>query len=534
MPDTESVENDNEQSVMEPEPPVADVEEAADGDRLETESFALDNDRSTQQQAASGPVHIEGSSRQDQPELERYQAGDWQRTWSHEQLIDELRDLQNDFRRYDKDVAQRLYELRQAIERHELGYWVGVNLYDAFDLNDIHERLTRQSPWSSTALGIAEWIRNILVLVPVLLTWAALAAASKQYQVFLETAPEQEQFMAFLALWENGFGSSWEPRFSTVAMLDVIVILFIVALTFVIHISQDVLQPRGKHHATSMLNRLQNALWKASGVISSYARRETVGGSLLGALDLYKTHADEMLETIAAEQQQLEMLMDHGQAMSNLETLSARTGQLESSVNQAQQVYATLAADIQTLTQLVEQLADHQTLLASEIQMTEDRWHKLGTETHITLRQSFRVMTEQLGIAMEDSSEAAVATREIALEIGQAAANLVSSQSEIARSLEGINQSNTELASQMRRTAAEVVTISQQLGTSQQQATHQLWQALNELKSVEGLLSATTGEIKHAAAQMRTASRGGCLGWFRRNPSTVPAVQHHDRARHQR
>ena len=56
----------------------------------------------------------------------------------------------------------------------------------------------------STIAG-ADRLRNILVLVPILLTWFALAEAARAYDRYLALSPDEVR-QPFLLLWERGFG----------------------------------------------------------------------------------------------------------------------------------------------------------------------------------------------------------------------------------------------------------------------------------------------------------------------------------------
>lgn len=76
-------------------------------------------------------------------------------------------------------------------------------------------------------------IRNVLVFAPVALTWAAVAAATSAFSIYLKE--EGGQVVNFLDFWQDGYGvldDRW--RIGFVAELDFLLVLAVIILTLYI------------------------------------------------------------------------------------------------------------------------------------------------------------------------------------------------------------------------------------------------------------------------------------------------------------
>ncbi|MEZ4626233.1 MAG: hypothetical protein R2843_15895 [Thermomicrobiales bacterium] len=105
-----------------------------------------------------------------------------------------------------------------------------------------------------------------MILVPIMLTWFALAQAVSDYSNYVERYPEQIG-QPFLLLWQQGFGgeASWHsPSFSSVAILDAMVILLIVVITFFAHGRREEREEDIAMTARDFQAHLDNALGEAT------------------------------------------------------------------------------------------------------------------------------------------------------------------------------------------------------------------------------------------------------------------------------
>jgi hypothetical protein len=100
-------------------------------------------------------------------------------------------------------------------------------------------------------LGLLGIVRNVLALVPLLLTWWALSAATNAYQVEVRIHPDMV-YQPFLVLWENGFNQGFWPTFSTIAGVDAVLFAFIIGLTGFIHSLEQHAHKRARQVVANM------------------------------------------------------------------------------------------------------------------------------------------------------------------------------------------------------------------------------------------------------------------------------------------
>lgn len=140
----------------------------------------------------------------------------------------------------DPRSSARLRDLGTALTSSQgRGRWTDVDLPQAFNTDRLSfiYALRREGGYAPASIEVADKVRNVLVLVPILLTWAALAEASVAYNRFIDKNPE-EAGTPFLLLWQRGFGGEsgiLSPTFSTVAIIDAVVIVAMILLTFYTH-----------------------------------------------------------------------------------------------------------------------------------------------------------------------------------------------------------------------------------------------------------------------------------------------------------
>lgn len=107
-----------------------------------------------------------------------------------------------------------------------------------------------------TKVRVAHMLRNIIALVPLLITWLALSWASREYRNELARVPS-DSTKPFLLLWEQGFGQHgfFVPTFAEVALVDFGLIVLLVGLT------GWVFQSEGRDEKTR--SKVMHTLWTA-------------------------------------------------------------------------------------------------------------------------------------------------------------------------------------------------------------------------------------------------------------------------------
>jgi len=126
---------------------------------------------------------------------------------------------------------RRVEELASALSRPEAAHWVGMDLADVLDRDALAEALV-----PSGARGRAyktELARNTLVLLPVVLTWLAIAMAIRAYGQLNATQKESP----FMVLWAEHFGGKLAFPFwlEVVTVVDVAILLVVIGCTIYVH-----------------------------------------------------------------------------------------------------------------------------------------------------------------------------------------------------------------------------------------------------------------------------------------------------------
>ena len=191
------------------------------------------------------------------------------RTGDPRVLAAEIEEMAGNIIDIDPKAAERLTDLGQSLEGEENRLrWADVDLRRAFNTEKISlaYAIRRSGGYVPRIVDRVDKTRNVMVLLPILLTWFALFEAARNYRNHIEANPEDVS-KPFLLLWEQGFGgtaSFWSPRFSSVALLDAFIILIIILLTFYSHGRRDEREEEIQKTANLFQTELDNILAEAT------------------------------------------------------------------------------------------------------------------------------------------------------------------------------------------------------------------------------------------------------------------------------
>ena len=91
----------------------------------------------------------------------------------------------------------------------------------------------------SALWGAFDVVRNVLIFMPIAVTWYGLSTASSAYAQLLTKQPEISN-LPFLLLWEEAFrGIAPVLSFSMLATIDALLIGLLIVLSLVIHVRTD-------------------------------------------------------------------------------------------------------------------------------------------------------------------------------------------------------------------------------------------------------------------------------------------------------
>jgi hypothetical protein len=170
-----------------------------------------------------------------------------------QQLDQELESLETEIKRFDERGAGRIQALRESLVKPMPG-WNGLEVRTYIEPDLIVEAYRHHPASGATAwLGLArflEGLRNVVIFLPIMITWFGIAQASNAYQALLQpclsaisasastgsTACPRDATQPFLYLWEQGFNGQLPPwlHLSSVGLMDAGVLLLILLLTMLV------------------------------------------------------------------------------------------------------------------------------------------------------------------------------------------------------------------------------------------------------------------------------------------------------------
>lgn len=325
--------------------------------------------------------------------------------------------------------ARRLQTLNETLTNNvQTGKLANVNLYAAFDPTEIETRAADEAlrQYSTLWSGL-EWVRNVLVLVPITLTWFSFWLAAQDYGALLKSNPEKSG-ESFLYLWESGFaGKAVVPflTFSQTALLAAFVLLIIIFLTILVHFRKDVATTRATNDAVKVRTYLEDALWEIEKVLSSRRRSDTDVGV---AEDLHQ--AVTQFNSITSQMGKAVTQMDGGarEWMNITKEIDLRLGMVVGEMRQeadglrvfsngltgnVDKMFSNLEAATQTSNQLsvaIEQLSG---AIQANTVVQEDKLNDIAAQLNLMEEQAkgwgqaLRKTTDDLRLAVDKSSSSA-------------------------------------------------------------------------------------------------------------------------------
>lgn len=444
------------------------------------------------------------------------------------ELSEELAGMAESIREVDPRAADRLLDLSRSLhdEQGRL-YWADVDLRRAFNTERIAHSwaVKKEGGYISSMVEVASRVRNVLVLVPLGLTWFAFYEASQAYSRYLQEHPE-EAGTPMLVLWERGFGGELGllGRFSTVALLDVLIIACIILLTFYSDGRRDKRDDDIAMTAAKFQADLDNALGTATVVLSpDRANRTAMLAQHVERLaQRFDRNSQELLNRLQVEHDRLEMVAnrrekefaDFAVFASGMRAGAEETHRLLLDMRQVSQA---LQASLEDLTSEVAITGDQQRTLIEAVNNLE-RLTASGI-------QSDQAVTRQLSEAattLAEAADRALAGSEAAAQAGRIAGEAVRSVAEIARqlaesqarvehALANESDTNSRLAETLRASLTSITESTQQLSELSDVLAHlrdgimhMTNQHQHDLGAVLRQLEDVTESLHHVANQLPT------------------------------
>ena len=398
-----------------------------------------------------------------------------------ESLTNEIGGLAASIGEVDARAAERLSDLAGALGNEESRTrWADVDLRRAFNTERIAHAwaVKKEGGYASAFIETIARIRNVLVLLPLAVTWYAFYEASRAYDSFLAENPE-ESGTPMLVLWQRGFGDElpiWS-RFSSVALIDVIIIAAIILMTFVSEGRRDKRDDQIAMTANRFQTDLDNVLGAATVVLApDRANRTALLAQNVERLAFrFDRNSQELLNRLQVEHDRLELVANRReQEFSDFAVFASgmRSGAEETHrlLIDLRQVSISLQNALEDMTSEVGVSGDQQRTLLQAVGNLE-RIVASGI-------QSDQAVTRQLSDAannLADAADRALTGSEAAAQAGRMAGEAVRGIAEVAAMLaesqaragDGAareSEATSRLVETLRSSLAGVSNSSSQLG----------------------------------------------------------------------
>lgn len=434
--------------------------------------------------------------------------GDPEQTADHvEQAAASLDDI-------DARASSRLRTLAQAL-RTGTGRqsWSDVDLHRVFNADRLAHAyaVRREGGYASRSIEVADKVRNVLILMPILLTWAALAEAVAAYGQYLEANPE-ERGQPFLLLWQQGFGgeaSPFSPTFSTVAFVAAAIIAVIVLLTFYTHGRREAREDAISDTSAAFHADFDTVLSDATIVLGTdrSARPIELTQSVERLAERFERSSQELLTQLQVEHDRLENVA------SQREQETSDFGAFASSMRAGSEEMHRLLVDLRQVSSGLERSLND---LSSELSVSGDQQRTLLTAVTNLERQtssaiqSDQAMSRQLAQTarvLAEAADSAVTGADTAAQAGRAATEAVRGISELAQQI-AASQGNVEELLTIDRDASSTLAEALRTNTGHAQSTartlNDIGGALQRMRDDFDRLGSQTNQQQSTLASLLT------------------------------
>ena len=472
-------------------------------------------------------------------------------------LSDEINGLAASLETVDTRSTERLRDLASSLSTEEGRLrWADVDLRRAFNSEYLAHfyAVKREGGYAPKSVAIADRIRNVLVLLPILLTWFALWESTRAYRTYIDANPEQID-QPFLLLWQRGFGGSGNflsLSFSSVAIIDAAIIGVIILLTFYSHGRREGQEERIERTGQKFQADVDNILAEATVALAPdrAGRPAMLARSVERLAERFEYNSQELISRLQVEHDRLEAISnrrekefaDFGVFANGMRAGAEETHRL---LIELRQVSTALQNALEDLTSEVGVSGDQNRSLLAAVTSLE-RLVATGIQSDHGVTRRLAEAAEALASSSERSlagAEAAAQAGRIATdavrgiaEIGQ---NLATSQNRVEHAIAGESEANTRLAEALRSgmsgVAASARTLSdvqiglaslrddfQSIAQSNQQFAEGMSRALTEQTSIAADISRVARSIGPGTPQTQQAMTDELSSLVRRLDAITP------------
>jgi hypothetical protein len=421
---------------------------------------------------------------------------------------DDLKSLAGRINESDPLAAQRLTMLSEALANQSASgsstgpsttSWASRNVHEIIDIDTITERVREQG--SNLAINWLELIRNVLIILPLTLTWFGISQAVNDYRTLLESDPNLAT-QPFIFLWERQFGGRL-PAFLTLSSLalgDFLLLFLIFGLTFFVSWQQGIKESQREQDAVRLRSELADALARAAlclgerqldqptDFVSVVMRLDQVTQQTATRLNDVTVQVNTVVQQFLVELQ--EERKQRGSLSDFLQGLEAITNKMLTGASTIQNATTVLSTSLDTLTPPLKEISVQQKGLLQKAQDTFTQFEPVAND----LRQ---LTTEQ-----QDFNQ------DLHHSLGQLLTQQKQFSQELTDAVETLNISQTQivkLIEQVQRATDHQENVIQTLEKEHQaqiSMVHYIRDVANEMKEALKAVQAVTPELHSATVDM--------------------------------
>ncbi|MBM7846536.1 methyl-accepting chemotaxis protein [Herpetosiphon giganteus] len=356
-------------------------------------------------------------------------------------LNEDLDTLADELRLIDGAASLRLISLRDELNDGDVVAMSHLYLPGLLDPDSVEDRAVIYFQNRSHWLNWLEAARNIIVLLPIGLTWFGLSRASDTYNTLVTERPELVS-QPFLLLWERdflGFSSPIDPLFSNLALLDALLLVVITMMTILVHRQRDIKEAVAEVQAASVRCRVEQVLWRLNYQFAVIRARSDHAQTVLQvstAIEKFERGASELLDLLRWERRYLEEIGSG--SLNTLQVITTRMTEGASNLllhgRDVAAVYQQLKEAVEELSDSVEGVEQHQQRLLRSLDSISGHSNALLTTTKETGINFDNAVTMLLRSA-ERNSDMVQSVVQVISDMGRLAANMLEGETTLKQTL---------------------------------------------------------------------------------------------------
>ncbi|MBP1464456.1 methyl-accepting chemotaxis protein [Candidatus Chloroploca sp. M-50] len=439
-----------------------------------------------------------------------------------EDLKSSLNRLIIDLSPIDRDARERLEVLGQGLwsEDDEQQKLVHLDLNAVVSPSSIEERAYAHYQRMPKWLHWLDFLRNVLILLPIAVTWHALSAATSNYKKLIEEQPDLIT-QPFLLLWEQGFDGNanlFNPTFSQIASFDFFVISIIVLLTFFVHFQHDVRDSQAAEQAGVIRRRVEQIIWQINRLLAPERFRQAQAHAVLKVAEIadsFQINARDLLSHLASERERLDDLTKRREAdLAQLTNFSSSLGEgTERILNYGRLVDEHTRKFHMVLAHLssnVERLEQSQVHIVDALRSVEGSADILRQSTAMTNRDLDSALDELRNSTLENTASQQVLLEGIKKmsETGR----LISQVGDLVhQSLQDVEQSRQSMLTDMHQVLEKVTITANQVSQASSQLSEvgrQIYQSQERSNELANLINNFLEHQHHLIAEIHSVMSG--------------------------